>query len=172
MHPGARSQVVSYDGPSPEPNERHFDASQPSYTIAMLSPGVTTSRASWLPRRSLSGSAAVAVLLVLFTGCASSPPTPVTSISPLVGKWAGTVTGERGGQQFFYLTINADQTLVATWGINWSWGRVTVANGQATYQMAPPPLEGTLRFYQGNGRPTLYMDDLWANFYAVVTKQP
>ena len=37
--------------------------------------------------------------------------------------------------------------------------------------MAPPQLEGTLRFYQGNEKPTLYMKDLWANFYAVVTKQ-
>jgi hypothetical protein len=171
-HARWRSQVVSYGGPSPEPNARHFDASQPSYTIAMPSPRVTTSRASRLPRRSVTRSAAVAVLLVLFTGCASSPPTPVTSISPLVGKWAGTVAAERGGQQFFYLTLNADQTLVAMWGINWSWGRVTVANGQATYQMTPPPLEGTIRFYQGNGKPTLYLDDLWANFYAVVTKQP
>ena len=40
------------------------------------------------------------------------------------------------------------------------------------YEMRPPPLEGILRFYQGNGKPTLYMDDLWANFYAVLTKQP
>ena len=138
----------------------------------MPSPAVTTSRAAWRPGRSPSRPAAVAVLLVLLTGCASSPPTPVTSIGPLVGNWAGTVVAERGAQQFFYLTINADQTLVATWGINWSWGRVTLANGQATYQMTPPPLEGTLRFYQGNGKPTLFMDDLWANFYAVVTKQP
>ena len=86
-----------------------------------------------------------------------------------VGRHRG---GPKGTQEFFYLTINADQTLVAEWGINWSWGRVTLANGQATYQMNPPPLEGTLRFYQGNGKPTLYMNDLWANFYAVVTKQP
>ncbi len=123
------------------------------------------------PGRSLSRSVAVAVVLMLLTGCASSPPTPVTSIGPLVGKWAGTVVTERGFQQFFYLTINADQTLVATWGIYWSWGRIELANGQATYRMTPPPLEGTLRFYQDNGKPTLYMDDLWATFHAVVTKQ-
>ena len=110
--------------------------------------------------------------MILLAGCASAPPTPVTSIGPLVGNWAGTVTVERGAQQFFYLTINADQTIVATWGLNWSWGKVTVANGQASYQMLPPPLEGTLRFYQGDGRPTLYMEDLFSNFYAVVTKQP
>lgn len=109
--------------------------------------------------------------MLLLTGCASSPPTPVTSIVPLVGKWAGTVDVGKGPIQFFYLTINADQTLVAAWGTNWSWGSITVANGQATYQMRPPPLEGRMRFYPGDGAPTLYMDDLWASFHAVVTKQ-
>lgn len=121
--------------------------------------------------RSLIRSATATVLLMLLTGCASSLPTPVTSIGPLVGKWTGTVTIGRGAQEFIHLTINPDQTLVAAWGINWSWGTITVVNGQATYQMAPPPLEGTLRFYQGNEKPTLYMKDLWDSFYAVVTKQ-
>ena len=108
---------------------------------------------------------------MLLAGCASSPPTRVTGIEPFVGKWAGTV--DLGGPlQPFYLTINADQTLVATWGLAWSWGRITIADGQATYQMTPPPLEGTMRFYQADGKFTLYMDDRWASFHAVVTKQP
>ena len=111
------------------------------------------------------------LFLELGTGCASAPPTPVTSIDPLVGEWAGTVAIGRGFQQFFYLTIKPDQTMVASWGINWSWGRVSLANGQASYDMNPPPLEGTIRFYQDNGQPTLYLDDLWGNFYAVVTKR-
>ncbi len=115
-----------------------------------------------MPGRSLSRFAAVAIWLMLLTGCASSPPTPITSIDPLVGKWAGTVDQGGGSREFFYLTISADETLVASWGINWSWGKVAVANGQATY----------LRFYQDNGKPTLFLKDLFANFHAVVTKQP
>jgi len=121
--------------------------------------------------RSLHRAAMVMLFLELGTGCASAPPTPVTSIDPLVGEWAGTVAIGRGFQQFFYLTIKPDQTMVASWGINWSWGRVSLANGQASYDMNPPPLEGTIRFYQDNGQPTLYLDDLWGNFYAVVTKR-
>jgi hypothetical protein len=116
--------------------------------------------------------AAVGIFLLLLAGCASSPPTAVNSIEPLVGTWAGTVAPGGGSLQPFYLTVNADRTLVATWGINWSTGAITVANGQATYQMTPPPLEGTIRFYQGDGKPTLYMNDTFASFYAVVTKQP
>jgi hypothetical protein len=37
--------------------------------------------------------------------------------------------------------------------------------------MNPPSLEGTIRYYQGSGEPTLYLDDLFANFYAVVTRR-
>jgi hypothetical protein len=119
---------------------------------------------------SLSRSAAVAVTLMLVAGCASSPAATLTGVEPLVGKWSGTV--DRGGpRQFFYLTINADQTLVAAWGLNWTSGRITITNGQATYQMTPPPLEGTVRLYQEDGKSTLYMDDLFASFRAVVTKQ-
>ncbi len=63
--------------------------------------------------RSGGRSAALAVIIGLVAGCASATPTKVTSIDPLVGKWAGTVESERGSQQFFYLTINADHTLVS-----------------------------------------------------------
>ena len=125
------------------------------------------------------GFAAVGILVAFLAGCASTPPTPVESIEPLVGKWAGTVTGgtireggSQGPQLFFYLTINADQTLVATWGLNWCTGRVTVANGQVTYWMQPQEYEGTIEYYQGPGKPTIYMRDTFATFYAVVTKQP
>ncbi len=108
---------------------------------------------------------------MLLAGCASSPARTLTGIEPLVGTWAGTV--DLGGRlQLFYATINADQALVAAWGLNWSWGRIMIANGQATYQMTPPPLEGTMRLYQEDGKPTLHMDDLFASFHAVVTRQP
>jgi hypothetical protein len=119
--------------------------------------------------RLLSRSAAVAATLMLLSGCASAPPTPVTDIEPLVGKWSGTVN--IGGSLLpFYLTINADRTLVATWGISWNYGRITITNGQATYQMSPPPTEGTMRLYRDDGKLTLYMDDLWLTFHAIVTK--
>ena len=115
---------------------------------------------------------AVAVSLVLLTGCAtaSAPPTPITSITPLVGKWSGTV--DQGGRpEFFYLTINPDQTFVASWGINWCNGRITIANGMATYQMTPPPLEGTMVLYGDGGKPSLQMQDTWQSFRAIVTQQ-
>jgi hypothetical protein len=119
---------------------------------------------------SLGRRVAIAVSLVLLTGCASAPPTPITSIAPLVGKWSGTLD-QGGPREFFYLTVNADQTFVASWGINWSNGRITIANGKTTYQMFPPPLEGTMQLYEGEGKPTLYIQDQWQSFRAIVTKQ-
>lgn len=59
--------------------------------------------------------AMLAVLMLLVQACASTPATPVTSMTPLVGKWTGTVNiGAR--IDFIYLTINPDRTLIASWG--------------------------------------------------------
>jgi len=115
---------------------------------------------------------AAAVSLILLTGCAmaSAPPAPITSITPLVGKWSGTLD-QGGPREFFYLTINPDQTFVASWGINWCNGRITIANGKATYQMTPPPLEGTVTLYDGGVKPSLQMQDTWQSFRANLTKQ-
>jgi hypothetical protein len=114
----------------------------------------------------------VLLVLLLLAGCASSPPaTPLAGVGPLVGKWAGTVSIGRRFDQPFYLTINPDGTFVATWGSNWNWGTIKIEGGQARYEMAPPPREGVLRFYAQNVRATLYMDDLWGGFNAVVRKQ-
>jgi hypothetical protein len=59
------------------------------------------------------------------------------------------------------VTIKPDGALTAAWGSTTAEGRVTVANGQAGYQMAPPPQEGTFKLYAGNGS-TLYMENLKA----------
>ena len=121
--------------------------------------------------RVLSRPALVTLALIVLVGCASATPVPLSSIEPLVGKWQGTLDqGE--GPQLFYLTINPDGTLVATWGVNWNNGTITVEKGVASYQMSPPPREGTFRYYPSNGKPTLFMDDTFLSFHAVVTKLP
>ena len=115
-------------------------------------------------------SAAMALALMILAGCASATPTPINNIEPLVGKWSGTLD-QGAGPQFFYLTINPDATFVATWGINWNNGTITFERGQAMYQMSPPPREGAFRYYPG-GKPSLFMDDTFASFHAVVNKEP
>ena len=119
--------------------------------------------------RSLSRTVLVGVTLAFLGGCVSALPTPIGNIEALAGNWSGTV--DLGGQLLpFYLTIYPDLRLVATWGLVWNSGTVTIASGQATYQMTPPLREGTLRLFLGAGKPTLFMDDFWLSFHAVITR--
>ncbi len=67
----------------------------------------------------------MALAVLILVGCASATPTPINSIEPLVGQWSGTLD-QGGGLQLFYLTINPDATLVATWGLNWNNGTITI----------------------------------------------
>jgi hypothetical protein len=112
--------------------------------------------------------AVLAVVLVALAGCASATPaTPVTTIDPLVGKWKGTVTVGRA-VDFIYLTIYPDRTLTAIWGSITARGTVTVSGGQASYQMAPPIQEGSIRLYSGQGKRQLVLESMSGAFYATV----
>jgi hypothetical protein len=114
------------------------------------------------------GCALLVVTLVILAGCASLKPaggTPITNISLIAGDWAGTITPP---YEPFYLKITPDRKLVAAWGPNYAWGTVTLRNGQATFEMQPPLLEGTIRLYLDGDRRTLALDDRWASFNAQV----
>jgi len=107
-------------------------------------------------------------MLAVLAGCASLKPAsgiPITDISLIAGDWAGTINP---AYEPFYLKITADQRITAAWGGNYAWGSVTLRNGQATYEMRPPLLEGTIRLYLDGTRPTLALDDRFASFNAQV----
>jgi hypothetical protein len=118
---------------------------------------------------------ALLLTLTILTGCASlSPPSgaPITDIDQIAGKWVGTINpGHNSFEDPFYLTIMPDGKLVAGWGINTSWGTVTIRNGQATFQMEPPIAEGSIRLYLDGGKRTLIMDAVTPSFSAQVTPQ-
>jgi hypothetical protein len=56
-----------------------------------------------------------------------------------------------GAETIVYRIINPDRTLIATWGSITARGTAAVSGGQATYQMAPPIQEGTLKLYMDGG---------------------
>ena len=118
---------------------------------------------------------ALLLTLTILTGCASlSPPSgaPITDIDQIAGKWVGTINpGYNSFEDPFYLTIMPDGKLVAGWGINTSWGTVTIRNGQATFQMEPPIAEGSIRLYLDGGKRTLIMDAVIPSFTAQVVPQ-
>jgi hypothetical protein len=68
--------------------------------------------------------------------------------------------------------VNSPSPVIRVDASSWyALGTVKLANGQASFEMSPPPREGTFRLYQGRGKPTLYMENLSGAFYAVVTRQ-
>lgn len=117
---------------------------------------------------------AVRILLAsaLLGGCASSlssPPTPITSVSQIEGTWQGTITrGFAGPQQFYEITIHSDGSLVAQWGMNWQWGKVTLSGGVASFEMSGTS-SGTLQYYAGPGKRTLTLNSTFGNWSAQVT---
>ncbi len=114
------------------------------------------------------GGALLVATLAILAGCGVLKPAggaPITDISLIAGDWAGTIAPP---YEPFYLKITPDRKLVAAWGPNYAWGTVTLRNGQATFEMQPPLLEGTIRLYLDGDRRALALDDRWASFNAEV----
>ena len=88
---------------------------------------------------------------VLLAGCAGgmppSTPTPITSMKQLEGKWQGTITFGGGGQQLYWVTIHPDGSFVAEWGMNWQWGKITLAGGQGSFEMQGAST-GTVKYWE------------------------
>ena len=91
------------------------------------------------------------VALALTAGCATVPSVPLTDVRPLVGKWRGTISVGLGPPQFYYLTVNPDASIVATWGPNWQWGNITLNGGRARFELSHLT-SGTLLRRQGRPR--------------------
>ena len=114
---------------------------------------------------------AVLVVLVALSlaACASVAPTPVTSVGELAGNWQGTITqGFNGPQQLYYLTIQPDGRMVAQWGPNWQWGKVTVNGGAATFEMSDIA-SGPLTYYAGPKGRSITMEPTFGGWYVQVT---
>jgi hypothetical protein len=73
--------------------------------------------------RALWAAALLAVAALLPAGCAPLPPArAVTDIGLLAGRWQGQIAFSRSPYQLFYLTINPDRTLIASWDGVTRWG--------------------------------------------------
>ena len=111
----------------------------------------------------------VALLAVALGGCASTPPTRITTVSELAGNWLGTITiGFNGPQEFYYLTIHPDGSLVAQWGPNWQWGKITLdGNGTASFEIMSR-IRGPLYYYAGPAGRMITMKPLFDEWYVQV----
>ena len=110
-------------------------------------------------------------LLLVAVGCGTiqtGPPTPVSDMNQIAGKWSGTITLAGGGQEFYYLTIQPDGAMVAQWGMNWQTGKVTLSGGTANFELNPPVSTGVIRYYPGPNRRSLWLLPTFGDWTASV----
>jgi len=82
----------------------------------------------------------------LLLGASSVTGKPITDIRMIEGKWRGQIAFAGGPYEIYYLTINPDGTIVAAWGANTRWGKVTLTGGKARFSF--PTESGVLYYYE------------------------
>ncbi len=117
------------------------------------------------------GRALCAVLLVAAAvapaGCAPLPPArAVTDIKLLVGRWQGQIAFSRSPYQLFYLTINPDSTLIASWDGVTRWGKVTLEGGRARFNFYI--WSGNLDYLEGGGDRAILLKEDFSHWDAIV----
>jgi hypothetical protein len=121
-----------------------------------------------LTRRAITVAVPIVLITLPLSGCVSTPPTGVTDVGELAGEWQGTITqGFNGPQQLYNLTIHPDGAMVARWGQNWQWGKVTVNGGAATFEMNDVT-RGPLNYYAGPGGRSITMQPLFGGWFVQV----
>jgi hypothetical protein len=109
---------------------------------------------------------------LVFAACAPTgvPATsPVTSMADLAGRWEGRITQGFNGPVFqYFLTIRPDGTLEATWGPNWQFGKITVADGVATFEMNDAS-SGPVKYYDTPAGKSMTMEPSFGGWYVQAT---
>ena len=82
----------------------------------------------------------------LLVGASSMTGKPITDIRMIEGKWRGQIKVSGGPYEIYYLTVNPDATIVATWGATTRWGKVTLSGGKARFSF--PTSSGDLYYYE------------------------
>ncbi len=111
----------------------------------------------------------VVMVAVMLAGCASAPPRRLATIEPLVGKWQGTIAVGMGAPQFYFLTVNPDGSIVATWGMNWQWGQLTANGSEGVRFELNHITSGTLLFYEGPSGKAIQMTPDFGGWYVYAT---
>lgn len=127
-----------------------------------------------MSRRALAGRAGQALCAVLLimaavapAGCAPLPPArQVTDLALIAGRWRGQIVFGRGPYQLFYLTVNPDGTMIASWDGITRWGKVTVEGGRARFGLYI--WSGSLDYLEGGGDRVILLKEDFAHWDAIV----
>jgi len=115
------------------------------------------------PSRLGARSALLAVALWSMAGCASLPPArPVTD----VGLWQGQIKFGGGSYQLFYLTINPDGSLTASWDGITRYGKVILEGPRTRFGFYI--WSGSLDYLEGNGERVILLREDFGSWDAIV----
>jgi hypothetical protein len=117
-------------------------------------------------RRALGATLLLAALLTP-AGCASLPPArAVTEIALVAGRWQGQIAFARSSYQLFYLTINPDGTVVASWDGVTRYGKVTLEGARTRFSLYI--WSGSLDYLEGGGQRIILLKEDFGSWDAIV----
>jgi hypothetical protein len=96
--------------------------------------------------RAMGRVALILLAAALLLGASSVTGKPIADVHIIEGKWRGQISFTGGSHEIYYLTINPDATIVAAWGANTRWGKVTLSGGKARFSF--PTESGVLYYYE------------------------
>jgi len=119
-----------------------------------------------LGRRAL-GPFLLLAALVIPAGCASLPPArQVTDMALIAGRWQGQITFARGSYQLFYLTIEPDGRVVASWDGLTRYGKVTLEGPRTRVSFYI--WSANLDYLEGGGQRVILMKEDFGAWDAIV----
>ena len=126
-----------------------------------------TARPRWTGRGRLACVALLLIAAVAPAGCAPLPPArAVTDINMVAGRWRGQIAFSRSPYELFYLTINPEGTLVASWDAVTRYGKVTLEGGRARFSVYI--WSGTLDYLEGGGERVILLKEDFGHWDAIV----
>jgi hypothetical protein len=126
-----------------------------------------TARTRWIERARFACAALLLIAAVTPAGCASLPPArAVTDVNLVAGRWRGQIAFSRGPYELFYLTINPDGTLVASWDAVTRYGKVTLEGGRARFGLYI--WSGGLDYLEGGGERVILLKEDFGHWDAIV----
>jgi len=113
------------------------------------------------------GAAVLLAAALAPAGCAPLPPArAVTDLTLVAGRWQGQIAFARRSYQLFYLTINPDGTLVASWDGMTRWGKVTLEGGRTRFGLYI--WSGNIDYLEGGGERVLLLKEDFSHWDAIV----
>ena len=103
----------------------------------------------------------------LLLGSSNVTGKAITNIKMIEGKWRGQIKLAGGPYEIFYLTINRDGTIVASWGATTEWGTLTLADGKARFTLSHRT-SGDLYYYEEKGGRVITMKPHFSGWDAQV----